>query len=180
MPTDVVIVSAARTPIATAYKGSLAGVDAFTLAEIAMGAAVERSGVAADAFEDIGFGESMQGGGNIGRYAANQLGLTNLPGVATQRWCASGMAGTQWIAANIAAGMIDAGIAGGVESMSTAPGTSKPGADGTPEFWLSPANLETDDAPPCFGFPGQTGRRGGPRRSTRPRAWATTPPAWPA
>lgn len=143
MSTDVVIVSAARTPIATAYKGSLGGVDAFQLAEIAIGAAIDRSGVAADQFEDIGFGESFQGGGNIGRYAANQLGLTNLPGVATQRWCASAMAGTQWIAANIAAGMIDVGIGGGVESMSTAPATSKGG-----EFWLSPANLETEDAPP--------------------------------
>ena len=37
------------------------------------------------------------------------------------------LAGTQWIAANIAAGMIDVGIGGGTESMSTAPGTSKPG-----------------------------------------------------
>ena len=40
MPTDIVIVSAARTPIATAYKGSLAGVDANTLAQVALGAAV--------------------------------------------------------------------------------------------------------------------------------------------
>ncbi|CAN5454726.1 thiolase family protein [soil metagenome] len=143
MSTDVVIVSAARTPIATAYKGSLTGVDAFKLAEIAMGAAVERSGVPTDLIEDIGFGESFQGGGNIGRYAANQLGMTNVPGVATQRWCASGMAGTQWIAANIAAGMIYAGIGGGVESMSTSPAVTKGG-----EFWLSPANLETEDAPP--------------------------------
>jgi len=143
VPTDIVIVSAARTPIATAYKGSLAGVDAFALSEVAMGAAVERSGVPTELIEDIGWGESFQGGGNVGRYAANQLGLTNVPGVATQRWCASGMAGTQWIAANIAAGMIDAGIGGGVESMSTAPMGSKGG-----EFWLSPANLETEDAPP--------------------------------
>ena len=101
--TDIVIVSAARTPIATAYKGSLAGVDAFALSEVAMGAAVERSGVPTELIEDIGWGESFQGGGNVGRYAANQIGLTNVPGVATQRWCASGMAGTQWIAANIAA-----------------------------------------------------------------------------
>ncbi|MFZ4519039.1 MAG: thiolase family protein [Microthrixaceae bacterium] len=148
MATDVVIVSAVRTPIATAYKGSLVGVDAFTLAQVAIGAAVERSGVPTELIEDIGFGESMQGGGNVGRYAANELGLLNLPGVATQRWCASGMAGTQWIAAAIASGMIDAGIGGGVESMSTAPGTSKPGPDGQPGFWLSPANRETEDAPP--------------------------------
>jgi acetyl-CoA C-acetyltransferase len=104
---------------------------------------VERSGVPVELIEDIGFGESMQGGGNVGRYAANQLGMTNLPGVATQRWCASGMAGTQFVAASIAAGMIDAGIGGGVESMSTAPATAKFG-----EPWLPAANLETEDAPP--------------------------------
>lgn len=143
MPAEIVIVSAARTPIATAFKGSLLSVDANSLAEVALGAAVERSGVPASEFEDIGFGESMQGGGNVGRYAANQLGLTNVPAVATQRWCASGMAATQWIAANIAAGMIDVGAAGGVESMSTAPATAKFG-----EPWLPAANVETPDAPP--------------------------------
>lgn len=143
MSTDAVIVSGVRTPIATAYKGSLTGVDAWALAEVAIGAAVERAGVPVELIEDIGFGESMQGGGNVGRYAANQLGMVNLPGVATQRWCASGMAGTQWIAANIAAGMIDAGIGGGVESMSTAPATAKSG-----EPWLPAANFETEDAPP--------------------------------
>ena len=58
---DVVIVSAARTPIGTAYKGSLVGVDAYRLAEIAMGAAVERSGVDPSAIEDCAMGESMQG-----------------------------------------------------------------------------------------------------------------------
>ena len=148
MPTDVVIVSAARTPIATAYKGSLTGVDAFELAEVAIGAAVKRSGIPADQIEDMGFGESMQGGGNVGRNVAVRLGLTGVPGVATQRWCASGMSGTQWVAANIAAGMIDVGIGGGTESMSTAPGTSKPGPDGAPAFWLSPGNPDTPEAPP--------------------------------
>jgi acetyl-CoA acetyltransferase family protein len=148
VPTDVVIVSAARTPIATAYKGSLTGVDAFELAEVAIGAAVKRSGIPADQIEDMGFGESMQGGGNIGRNVAVRLGLTGVAGVAMQRWCASGMAGTQWIAANIAAGMIDVGIGGGTESMSTAPGTSKPGPDGAPAFWLSPGNPDTPEAPP--------------------------------
>lgn len=147
-PTDVVIVSAARTPIATAYKGSLVGVDAFALAEVAMGAAVQRAGVDPELIEDIGFGESMQGGGNIGRNVAVRLGMTQVPGVATQRWCASGMAGVQWIAANIAAGMIECGLAGGTESMSTAPATSKPGPDGQPAPWLSPGNEETPEAPP--------------------------------
>ncbi|MEI2653346.1 MAG: hypothetical protein V9G12_14585 [Microthrixaceae bacterium] len=144
MSTDVVIVSGVRTPIATAYKGSLGGVDAFALAEIVIKEAVERSGIAPADFEDMGFGESFQGGGNIGRNAAIRAGLNNLPGVATQRWCASGMAGVQWVAANISAGMIDAGLAGGVESMTTAPAGSK----GEESFWLSPANEPTELAPP--------------------------------
>jgi acetyl-CoA C-acetyltransferase len=148
MSTDIMIVSATRTPIATAYKGSLTGVDAFTLAETAIGSAVERSGIPITEIDDIGFGESFQGGGNIGRNAAVRLGMNNVPGVATQRWCASAMAGVQWIAANIAAGMIDVGLGGGVESMSTAPGTSRPGPDGAPAFWLSPANEATELAPP--------------------------------
>ena len=143
MASEVYIVSGVRTPIATAYKGSLGGVDAFELAEIAIKGAVERSGIDAAAFEDMGFGESFQGGGNIGRNAAIRAGLTNIPGVATQRWCASAMAGVQWVAANISAGMIDAGVAGGVESMSTAPVTNRGG-----EFWLSPANEPTELAPP--------------------------------
>ena len=143
MPTDVVIVSAVRTPIATAYKGSLAGVDAFSLAEVVIGEAVKRSGIPADQIEDMGFGESFQGGGNVGRNAAVRLGLINVPGVATQRWCASGMSGVQWVAANIAAGMIDVGIGGGTESMSTAPGTTRFG-----EPWMSPGNEPTPEAPP--------------------------------
>ena len=51
-------------------------------------------------------------------------------------------------AANIAAGMIDVGLGGGAESMSTAPSSSKPGPDGTPAFWLSPGNPDTPEAPP--------------------------------
>lgn len=176
MPTDVVIVSAARTPIATAYKGSLTGVDAFELAEVAIGAAVKRSGIPADQIEDMGFGESMQGGGNIGRNVAVRLGLTGVPGVATQRWCASGMSATQWIAANIAAGMIDVGIGGGTESMSTAPGTSKPGPDGAPAFWLSPGNPDTPEAPPfnmALTVGDNTSRLGGVSREAADQ-WAFT------
>ena len=147
MPADVVIVSAARTPIATAFKGSLTGVDAFALAEVAIGEAVKRSGIPADQIEDMGIGEALQGGGNIGRNVAVRLGLTGVPGVAAQRWCASGMSATQWVAANIAAGMIDVGIGGGTESLSTAPATFKPGPDGTPQSWMSAGAEDAPDAP---------------------------------
>ena len=65
---DVVIASAVRTPIATAYKGSLVGTSALELSQVAVGAALERSGVPGEAIEDLVMGESMQGGGNIARY----------------------------------------------------------------------------------------------------------------
>ena len=83
MPTDVVIASAARTPIATAYKGSLVGVDAFALAEVAIGAAVERAGIPASEIEDMGIGESMQGGGNIGRNVAVRLGMNQMSSISS-------------------------------------------------------------------------------------------------
>ncbi len=148
MSNDVVIVSTARTPIATSFKGSLIGMDVYEVAEVAMAAALERSGVDASAIEDIGFGESMQGGGNVGRNVAIRLGMNSAPGVATQRWCASAMAGVQWIAANISAGMIDVGMGGGAESMSTAPQGQKTGPDGQPVAWFPEANVETELAPP--------------------------------
>ena len=37
-------------------------------------------------------GESLQGGGDVARYAAIDLGLIEVPGVALNRHCASGMA----------------------------------------------------------------------------------------
>jgi len=85
---------------------------------VVIGAAVEHAGIPASEIENKGIGESMQGGGNIGRNAAVRLG------------------------------MIVVGVGGGTESMSTAPGTSKPGPDGAPAFWLSPGNPDTPDAPP--------------------------------
>ena len=43
--TEAVIVASARTPIGRANKGSLVDVDAFELARVAVGAAIERSGI---------------------------------------------------------------------------------------------------------------------------------------
>ena len=43
-----VIVEALRTPIGRANKGSLVDVDAFELARIALGAAIDRSGLPGD------------------------------------------------------------------------------------------------------------------------------------
>ena len=89
--TDAVIVSAARTPIGRANKGTLVDVDATTLAQVALGAAVDRSGVDKADIDDLILAENLQGGGVIGRYAAIELGLPQVPGASNNRHCAGGI-----------------------------------------------------------------------------------------
>jgi acetyl-CoA C-acetyltransferase len=145
---DAVIVSTARTAIGTARKGTLAATPASDLARWAVEAAIDRSGVPATEIDDLQVGESLQGGGDIARYVAVELGLTNVPGVALNRHCASGMASVQGAAASIRAGMDRVVAAGGTESISTAPMPTRrlPGsAEAVP--WMPPSHPETPDAP---------------------------------
>lgn len=142
-----VIVSAARTPIARSRKGKLASVDAFHLAEVAVKAAIERSGVPSADIDDIVLAESLQGGGVIARHTAVRLGLTTVPGLAVNRHCAGGLAAIQTAAAGVRAGVNDVVVAGGTESMSTMPVVSRVGADGEPQRWLSPSHPDRADAP---------------------------------
>jgi acetyl-CoA acetyltransferase family protein len=146
--TDAVIVAAARTPIGRARKGSLIGVDAFRLAEVAVGAAIERSGIPNADIDDIVVAESLQGGGVIARHVAVDLGLTGVPGLADNRHCAAGLSAIQIAAGSIMAGMDSVAVAGGTESLSTSPSAMKRlslGADPVP--WMSPSHRETPDAP---------------------------------
>jgi len=145
---DAVIVSTARTAIGTARKGTLVDVSAFDLAKYAVGEALKRSGISADEVDDLQLGESLQGGGDIARYAAVDLGIPNVPGVALDRHCASGMASVQGAAASIMAGMDTVVIAGGTESISTSPSSMKrkPGTDEMAP-WMSPSHPESPDAP---------------------------------
>lgn len=146
--TDAVIVAAARTPIGTARKGTLLDVSAFDLAKWAVGEALKRSGIPGGDVDDIQLGEVLQGGGDIARYAAIELGLLDVPGVAYNRHCASGMAPVQASAASIVAGMDKVIVAGGAESISTSPMSQKR-VLGTDDWvqWMSPSHPETPDAP---------------------------------
>ena len=145
---DAVIVSTARTAIGTARKGTLLDVSAFDLAKYAVGEALSRSGVDHADVDDLQMGESLQGGGDIARYAAVDLGLLNVPGVALNRHFASGMAAVQGAAASIRAGMDRVVIAGGSESISSSPAAMKR-TMGTDDMapWMSPSHPATPDAP---------------------------------
>ena len=145
---DAVIVSACRTAIGTARKGTLLDVSAFDLGTAAVKEALARSGVAAADVDDIVLGEVLQGGGDIARWAALESGLVHVPGVAHNRHCASGMASVQTAAGSIRAGMDRVVIAGGVESISTSPVSMKrtPFTDDYAQ-WLSPSHPDQPDAP---------------------------------
>lgn len=145
---EATIVAGARTAIGTARKGSLTQVTAYDLGKWAVAEAHRRSGVPADDVEDLVLGESLQGGGDIARYSAVELGLTNIPGVAMNRHCASGLTAVQTAAASIRAGMDKVVIAGGTESLSTMPMMTKllPGQT-EPSMWMPPSHPETPDTP---------------------------------
>jgi acetyl-CoA acetyltransferase family protein len=115
------IVAAARTPIGTARRGTLANVPAVELAKPVVSAVIERSGLDAADFDDLVLAESMQGGGDSARYVAVALGLLDIPGLAVNRQCASSLSAIAVGAGQIAAGMSKAILAGGMESLSTGP-----------------------------------------------------------
>jgi acetyl-CoA acetyltransferase family protein len=142
------IVATARTPIGTAFKGTLKDVDAYDLAIHAVSSAVDRAGLPAEIYDDVVLGESRYGGGDIARYAAIESGLTDVPGLALNRHCASGLAAITTAAANIGAGMERAVVAGGVESTSTCPRATRrvPGTDDW-DAWSAPSHVDSPEAP---------------------------------
>ncbi|MFJ3774590.1 thiolase family protein [Streptomyces sp. NPDC090075] len=140
---EAVITSAVRTPIGTAFKGMLAEVPAEALALHVLREAVRRSGVAAEHFDDVVFGESLYGGGDLARHAAVAAGMTRVPGVALNRHCASSLTAVGAAAASIRSGMDRAVVAGGVQSFSTAPVLT----------WRVPLSDETEQRnPPTFPY----------------------------
>jgi acetyl-CoA C-acetyltransferase len=147
---DAVIVAAARTAIADAYKGSLANTSIYDVGKASIVEALKRSGVPAEDVDDLVLGEVLQGGGCIARYLANEIGLPpDTPGLAVNRQCATGMSAVTAGAASIMAGMDRVVLAGGVESMTQSPFTFKKAAVpyGVPQQWLSPSHPDSVAAP---------------------------------
>ena len=145
---EAVIVSTARSPIATAFKGSLVDVDAFELGTHVVAESVRRAGIDPLLIDDVVLGESLYGGGDIARYSAIEAGLVHAPGVAHNRHCASSLSAVQSAAASIRSGMDRAVVAGGAYSQSTSPRSTRrvPGTDDWSD-WMSPSHRDTPDAP---------------------------------
>lgn len=123
---DVVIVSAARTPIGRAPKGTLRYTRPDDLAAIAIRAALDRAkGIAPAEVDDVILGcatPEAEQGLNIARVATLRAGLPqSVPAITVNRFCASGLEAVALGAAKIASGQAEIVVAGGVESMSLVP-----------------------------------------------------------
>jgi acetyl-CoA acetyltransferase family protein len=144
---DAVIVSAVRTPVGTAFKGTLVDTSAAELAHLVLTESLDRSGLDPALLDDVVFAESMAGGGDLARYAAAAAGLIAVPGQSVNRHCAGSLTAVGTAAAGIRAGMDSAVVAGGVESASTAPRMTwrVPGGEDVVERWMPPSHPLTAD-----------------------------------
>jgi len=123
MAESIVIVSAARTPIG-GLLGDLSGLQAWELGAIAVKAAVERSGVPGDAFDEVLLGNCLMAGQGQApaRQAMRKAGLPDSVGAVTlTKMCGSGMRAMMFAHDMLAAGSASAVVAGGMESMTNAP-----------------------------------------------------------
>lgn len=138
---EAVILSAVRTPVAVAFKGSLVNTPAEPLAELIVTEALKRSGVSAEDVDDIVLAESMYGGGDLARHAAVAAGMHRVPGQAVNRHCAASLTAVANAAGSIRAGMDSVVIAGGVQSSSLMPQLT----------WRIPGSKDTwEGMPPTF------------------------------
>lgn len=123
---DAYIVSAVRTPVGKANRGSLRNVHPVELGAIAVKGAMARvPGLDGSMIDDVligcAFPEGPQGT-NIGRGIAQMAGLPDeVPGATVNRFCSSGLQTVAQAYNSVALGQADCVIAGGTESMSSVP-----------------------------------------------------------
>ncbi|NMD61405.1 UNVERIFIED_ORG: acetyl-CoA C-acetyltransferase [Nocardia globerula] len=147
---EAVIVAGARTPIGTAFKGTLRNTTAMELAEVVVKEVQKRSGLDVSQIDDIILAESNYGGGDIARHAAVVAGMLQVPGQSVNRHCAGSLTAIGNAAATVMAGAEKAVIAGGTQSSSTGPVQKfrKPGSvDEFIEKWMPPTHPDTAEAP---------------------------------
>jgi len=118
-----VIVSATRTPIGK-FQGALSPLTAPQLGAIAIRETVKRAGIAAGDVDEVIMGHVVQGGAGQApaRQAAIGAGLPGtIPSLTINKVCGSGLKAVMLAAQSIKAGDNQAVVAGGQESMSSAP-----------------------------------------------------------
>jgi acetyl-CoA C-acetyltransferase len=120
---DVVILSAARTPIGR-YGGSFKDIHPAELGAVAARAAMERAGVSAADVDEVVIGHGRQAGSgpNPARQVGHRAGIPHAaPAQTVNKACASSLQAIASGAQSIMLGESDIVLAGGIESMSRMP-----------------------------------------------------------
>src|SRR6476659_9488394 len=123
MPDDVVIVSAARTPVG-AFNGALSNLPAHELGKIAIEAALKRAGVEGARVSEVIMGQILTAGQgqNPARQASINAGIpVETPAWGVNQLCGSGLRAVALGYQAILNGDSEIVVAGGQESMSMAP-----------------------------------------------------------
>jgi acetyl-CoA acyltransferase len=122
---EAVIVSAVRTPVGRAYKGSLRTTRPDDLAALAIKEALARAAIDAKEIDDVILGCAMpegEQGMNVARIAALRAGLpVETSAMTINRFCSSGLQAIALAAERIRGGSAEIIVAGGTESMSLVP-----------------------------------------------------------
>ncbi len=134
MSQDIVIVSAARTPMAEwiggkrgdgLNGGALASLSALELGAVAARGAIDRADLPADRFDHCVMGNALQTSGDAiygARHVALKAGLaTECPALTVNRLCGSGLQAVATAAQMLLLGEAEWVLAGGMENMSQAP-----------------------------------------------------------
>jgi acetyl-CoA acyltransferase len=122
---DVVILSAVRTPIGRAPRGVFKNTRPDDLGALAAREAMRRAEIKPAEIEDVVLGcahPEAEQGLNVARQVGMLAGLPDeVPAMTINRFCSSGLQAAAIVADRIVSGSIDAGLAGGLESMSLIP-----------------------------------------------------------
>ncbi len=123
MNNEVVIVSAARTPIGS-FLGSLSSVEATDLGAVAIKGALNKINLKPELVQEVLMGNVVQAG--VGQAPARQAALKagipdSVPCTTVNKVCASGMKAVMQGAQSIMLGQTSIVVAGGMENMSLIP-----------------------------------------------------------
>jgi acetyl-CoA C-acetyltransferase len=130
-----VIIAALRTPLCRA-NGALKQLRAHKLLAPVLSALLTQSGIGPAEVADVVIGNAVGGGGNVARLAALEAGFpVTVPGVTVDRQCGSGLDAIVLASRFVAAGGGGVYLAGGGESISTAPLRAHRNDDGVPAFF---------------------------------------------
>ncbi len=148
-PSSPLVVLGRRTPLARAGT-ALDDVPVHRLLAPVLRRLVEESGLAPEHVVDVVMGNAVGAGGNLARLAALEAGLPlSVPGITVDRQCGSGLDAVVLACRLAQAGAGSAFLAGGAESISTAPLRGRRGDDGEVEFYrrarFSPEHLGDPD-----------------------------------